>query len=388
MDATGRRLSIRLVRKIPPGTLSPELARERRLGARAPPEWAGVLATDLSDARIVFRRPPPFALGEEHGRRARPAARSRHQPDPPLVRGRDGGPALQARRRRRRAHRRRPQRLPSGARLPGGPRVGRTTRASRAGSSAMRGSAPRVRPTPRSCGASRASGSCRPSRAPCSRAARSTRCSSSRGRRASARAARSRRSPGRASSATRQSISARRTPARQSRGLNLELAELDAILRRDPSTVKAFLSRAINRFRVPYGRAPENVPRGVVFAGTVNHGAYLRDTTGHRRYSIVRCEGPLDVDGLAAARDPLWAEALHPYRSGETVAPRADRRRSMRGRGRRAPRGRPVGGARSPPGPPPGRRGRSETPVHDGGRPGGRARPPHLEPELRRSRRA
>jgi predicted P-loop ATPase len=97
-----------------------------------------------------------------------------------------------------------------------------------------------------------------------------------------------------------------------------ELAELDAILRRDPSTVKAFLSRATDRFRVPYGRTPESVPRGVVFAGTVNHGAYLRDTTGNRRYWVVRCEGALDVEGLAGARDQLWAEALHLYRAGET----------------------------------------------------------------------
>ena len=96
-----------------------------------------------------------------------------------------------------------------------------------------------------------------------------------------------------------------------------ELAELDAILRRDPATVKAFLSRAIDRFRLPYGRTPENVPRGLVFAGTVNHGVYLRDTTGNRRYWIVRCEAPLDIEGLAAARDQLWAEALHLYRSGE-----------------------------------------------------------------------
>jgi predicted P-loop ATPase len=97
----------------------------------------------------------------------------------------------------------------------------------------------------------------------------------------------------------------------------LELAELDAILRRDPSVVKAFVSRGVDRFRVPYGRLPENVPRSVVFAGTVNHGSYLRDTTGNRRYWIVRCEGPIDVDGLRAARDALWAEATHLYRSGE-----------------------------------------------------------------------
>jgi len=108
-----------------------------------------------------------------------------------------------------------------------------------------------------------------------------------------------------------------------------ELAELDAILRRDPAVVKAFLSRAIDRFRDPYGRTPENVPRGVVFAGTVNHGAYLRDTTGNRRYWIVRCEQPLDIEGLAAARDQLWAEALHLYRSGETWHLDSTNERSM-----------------------------------------------------------
>jgi predicted P-loop ATPase len=97
-----------------------------------------------------------------------------------------------------------------------------------------------------------------------------------------------------------------------------ELAELDAILRRDPATTKAFVSRATDRFREPYGRTTESVPRGVVFAGTVNHGAYLRDTTGNRRYWIVRCEAPLDVEGLAEARDQIWAEALHLHRAGET----------------------------------------------------------------------
>ena len=96
-----------------------------------------------------------------------------------------------------------------------------------------------------------------------------------------------------------------------------ELAELDALLRRDTSTVKAFLSRPVDRFRVPYGRAPESVPRSVVFAGTVNHGSYLGDATGNRRYWVVRCEGALDVEGLAANRDALWAEATRLYEAGE-----------------------------------------------------------------------
>jgi putative DNA primase/helicase len=96
-----------------------------------------------------------------------------------------------------------------------------------------------------------------------------------------------------------------------------ELAELDALLRRDLSTVKAFLSRCHDRFRVPYGRAPEVVARSVVFAGTVNHGGYLRDKTGNRRFWTVRCTAPIDLDGLAACRDRLWAEAVLLYRKGE-----------------------------------------------------------------------
>jgi len=49
-----------------------------------------------------------------------------------------------------------------------------------------------------------------------------------------------------------------------------ELSELDALLRRETSAVKAFLSRSVDRFRVPYGRAPQTVPRSVVFCGTTN----------------------------------------------------------------------------------------------------------------------
>ncbi len=96
-----------------------------------------------------------------------------------------------------------------------------------------------------------------------------------------------------------------------------ELPELDALLRHDPSLIKAFLSRSADRFRVPYGRTPENVPRSVVFCGTVNHGGYLRDRTGNRRFWVVPCADRLNVEGLAAARDALWAEALHLYETGE-----------------------------------------------------------------------
>ena len=99
--------------------------------------------------------------------------------------------------------------------------------------------------------------------------------------------------------------------------MDLELPELDAMLRREASVTKAFLSRAVDRFRPPYGRVAESVPRSVVFCGTVNHGGYLRDRTGNRRFWVVRCEGVLDLQGLLAARDALWAEARARYEAGE-----------------------------------------------------------------------
>jgi putative DNA primase/helicase len=96
-----------------------------------------------------------------------------------------------------------------------------------------------------------------------------------------------------------------------------ELAELDALLGRETSVTKAFLSRASDRFRPPYGRAPEVVPRSVVFCGTVNHGGYLKDRNGNRRFWVMRCSGRLDPEGLGAARDLVWAEARDLYAAGE-----------------------------------------------------------------------
>jgi len=52
-----------------------------------------------------------------------------------------------------------------------------------------------------------------------------------------------------------------------------------------------------------------------VFAGTVNHGNYLRDETGGRRFWPVVC-GQIKADALAADRDQLWAEAIVKFKSG------------------------------------------------------------------------
>ena len=96
----------------------------------------------------------------------------------------------------------------------------------------------------------------------------------------------------------------------------IELAELDAMSRSEVARVKAFMSRQTDRFRPPFGRRPIEVPRGCVFAGTTNHGTYLKDETGARRFWPVLC-GRINIDDLGRDRDQLWAEAVHRYCAGE-----------------------------------------------------------------------
>jgi hypothetical protein len=103
----------------------------------------------------------------------------------------------------------------------------------------------------------------------------------------------------------------------QMRGnLIYELAELDGFSRAESSRAKAFFSSRYDTFVPKYVAWAIKVPRQLVFAGTVNHGTYLRDTTGNRRYWPVKIERA-DIDELARDRDQLWAEAVHRFNEGE-----------------------------------------------------------------------
>jgi predicted P-loop ATPase len=105
--------------------------------------------------------------------------------------------------------------------------------------------------------------------------------------------------------------------AMQIRGVWIvEIAELTGMSRPDVARIKAFMSRATDRFRPPYGKRLVESPRQCVFAGTVNNSNYLRDDTGGRRFWPVACQRIL-TDPLARDRDQLWAEAVARYRAGE-----------------------------------------------------------------------
>ncbi|MGF2734831.1 VapE domain-containing protein [Marinobacter sp. DUT-1] len=108
----------------------------------------------------------------------------------------------------------------------------------------------------------------------------------------------------------------------------VEIAELDAINRSELSTVKKFISRHTDRYRPPYGRITQDVPRQCVFIGTSNESQYLKDSTGNRRFWPVKCNR-VDVAAIRRDRDQLWAEALQRFRQGENWWLTADQERVL-----------------------------------------------------------
>lgn len=96
----------------------------------------------------------------------------------------------------------------------------------------------------------------------------------------------------------------------------IELAELDSMRKSDISTIKAFISRKVDKFRKPFGHYVEERPRQCIMAGTVNPaGEYFQDATGAVRFWPHFCTA-IDIEALRADRDQLWAEAVHQYRAG------------------------------------------------------------------------
>lgn len=98
--------------------------------------------------------------------------------------------------------------------------------------------------------------------------------------------------------------------------LIVEIGEMDAFSRAERERVKLAISTPSDRYRSSYGRRAEDHPRQCVFVGTTNRDDYGNDDTGLRRFLPVLC-GVIDVVGLTAQRDQLFAEAYQRLQAGE-----------------------------------------------------------------------
>jgi len=92
----------------------------------------------------------------------------------------------------------------------------------------------------------------------------------------------------------------------------IELPELSQLRNADVDSIKATLSRKVDRYRAPYARREADHPRRFVFAGSVNGSDYLRDDTGNRRFLPLECS-TVNIAWICENRDQLFAEALAAY---------------------------------------------------------------------------
>lgn len=97
----------------------------------------------------------------------------------------------------------------------------------------------------------------------------------------------------------------------------IEMAELSSIRRAEVESVKHFITKQEDRFRVTFGKRTENFKRQCVFFASTNEQSFLRDPTGNRRFWPVVIHKKYEDKTLNI--DQLWAEAMLLYKNGEAL---------------------------------------------------------------------
>ncbi|MFM5094595.1 VapE domain-containing protein [Aeromonas rivipollensis] len=115
----------------------------------------------------------------------------------------------------------------------------------------------------------------------------------------------------------------------------VELAELESTTKHESGSLKAFLTRESDCFRLPYARSMTTKKRQTSFIATVNGSDFLRDPTGSARFAVIELAAAADVDrlntilgwswnaGRLSQTDPeqlrqFWLEVKAHYESGAT----------------------------------------------------------------------
>ena len=98
----------------------------------------------------------------------------------------------------------------------------------------------------------------------------------------------------------------------------IEISEMASARKADIDFLKGFITRQVDKVRLPYGRRAEEFPRQCIFIGTTNQEDYLHDETGNRRFWCVTIT-EADLDWIKENRDQLFAEAVELYHLGEPL---------------------------------------------------------------------
>lgn len=99
----------------------------------------------------------------------------------------------------------------------------------------------------------------------------------------------------------------------------IEMGELSEIKKSEAETVKLFVAKRKDRFRVAYGKRPQTFLRQCIFVATTNEWDFLKENNGNRRFWPVAVTdyGAGDIDMIDV--DQIWAEAKHFYDAGEKL---------------------------------------------------------------------
>ena len=102
--------------------------------------------------------------------------------------------------------------------------------------------------------------------------------------------------------------------ARSMRGKLIgELAELRGLKGREMEHTKAFITRTHEQWTPKFKEYDTTFPRRLLFIGTSNHGDFLADQTGNRRWLPIRL-GQQNVPKIVQDRLQLWAEGISLFR--------------------------------------------------------------------------
>lgn len=102
----------------------------------------------------------------------------------------------------------------------------------------------------------------------------------------------------------------------------IEIGELSAMKKSDVENTKLFISKQSDNYRKAYGHHAENVKRQCIFVGTTNTQAFLKDSTGNRRFYPLDCRKlhitmSIWQDFDENYRNQLWGEAVERFNNGE-----------------------------------------------------------------------